>query len=142
MPTRQIPKSDCEWKDIGSGTFARTFPQAERLITTSRGRPPIGDIHRMTIWSLSLGRVIDDCVVDDVSDERLHRELGEADDLRVEFIMKGAAAMYNRSGADIAEIDSQPRIAQEAASYCKDGIDLKPGWSLDLTRCDPNTGQA
>ena len=51
IPREQITNKEKEWNDIGSGTFARTFVQAERLLTTTRGGPPLCDIHRRTIWS-------------------------------------------------------------------------------------------
>ena len=68
--------------------FARTFPRSERLVTTTRGGPPVEDVHRRTIWSLSKGRVIHDCIVDDVSDHELNKMLEETDDIRVELTMK------------------------------------------------------
>ena len=139
---KDISTKERQWQDIGSGVFARTFPQSERLLTTTRGGPPIDDVHRRTIWSLSKGRIIDDCLVDDVPDKTLNRWLDEPDDIRVELTMKNALSMYHRSGADVAEIYSQPRIAQAAAEFDKNGVTLQPGWSLDLTRADPSTGRA
>ena len=125
IPTDQIERKDCQWQDIGSGTFARTFTQVERLVTTTRGGPPISDVHRRTVWSLSRGKVIDDCIVNDVPDEILNRRLEQTDDIRVELVMKGAEAMYSREGPEVAELYSQPRTAQEAATYCKDGVELQ-----------------
>ena len=63
---------------------------------------------------MSKGRVIDDCIVDDVA-EVLNRWLLEPEDFRVELTMKDALDMYSRVGADVAEIYSQPRIIQAAA---------------------------
>ena len=71
----------------------------------------------------------------------LNRYLDEPDDIRVELIMRQAVAMYMRKNADVVEVYSQPRIAQEAAEYSKDGRSLRPGWSLDLRRADPKTGE-
>ena len=116
MRKKDISAKERQWQDIGSGVFARTFTQAERLLTTTRGGPPIDDVHRRTIWSLSKGRIIDDCLVDDVPDKTLNRWLDEPDDIRVELTMKNALSMYHRSGADVAEIYSQPRIDQAAAN--------------------------
>ena len=141
-PTEEITSKECQWQDVVSGTFARSFPRVKRLITTTRGGPPIGDVHRRTVWSLSKGRVIDDCIVDDVSDEFLNCELDQEDDIRVELIMKGAESMYRKIGADVAEVYYQPRIAQAAAMLSQAGVQLKPAWSLDLPRCDPTTGRA
>ena len=53
--------------------------------------------------------------------------------------MKNALAMYQRKGADVVELYSQPRIAQEAAIWKYGGTDLTAGWSLDLTMRDPET---
>ena len=49
--------------------------------------------------------------------------------------------MFLRHGPDISEVFSQPRVVQEAALRNYDGVRLKPGWSLDLTRDDPETGE-
>ena len=137
----EIAEKEKQWNDIGSGVFAKTFPKAERLITTTRAGPPIQDVHRRTVWSLSKGRVVDDCIIDDVPDHMLNRYLEEPDDIRVELIMKQAVSMYMRKNAEVVEVYSQPRIAQEAAEYNKNGINLRLGWSLDLTRADPTTGE-
>ena len=51
----EITSKEMQWQDIGSGVFARSFVGAERLLTTTRGGPPVGDVHRRTIWSLSKG---------------------------------------------------------------------------------------
>ena len=90
VKTEDILKEDMSWKDIGSGTFAKTFRGATHLKSTTRNGPPLSDVHRRTVWSLSTGRVIDDCLVDDVADEVLHRKMPVADDLRVELVMKDA----------------------------------------------------
>ncbi len=137
----EVEKRELQWQDIGSGTFARTFLGVKRLITTTRGGPPLCDVHRRTIWSLTTGRVIDDCFVDDVPDTVLHREMATEDDIRIELTMKGAMAMYERKGADVVELFSQPRIAQAATARLYGGTPLQPGWSLDLTRLDPKTGR-
>ena len=62
------------------------------------------------------------------------------DNVRVELTMRQATAMYRTKGADIVELYSQPRIAQEAAIRKYSGTQLKAGWSLDLTMRDPETG--
>ena len=56
--------------------------------------------------------------------------------------MKNALSVYYWRAADVFEIYSQPRVAQAAAEYNKEGITLQPVWSLDLTRADPSTGKA
>ena len=135
------PKEELEWTYVGSGTFVRTFPQAQQLKTWSKGGPSMQDVHRRIVRSLSTGKVIDDSIVDDVPDEVLHRRLAMPDNLRVELIMKGALKMFEAKGSDVAEIFSQPRVTQEAALRSYDGVRLTPGWSLDLTRDDPLAGK-
>ena len=67
----------------------------------------------------------------------LHRELAEADDIRVELVLKGAQSLYMRSKPDVPEIYSNPWIGLEATPQKFEGIDLKPGWSLDLSTTLP-----
>ena len=85
--------------------------------------------------------MIDDCIIKDTPDTILHRRMKDSDDIRVELIMEGALKAFEEVGADVSEVYSQPRIAQEAAVRTYGGTTLKPGWSLDLTLNDPLTGQ-
>ena len=91
--------------------------------------------------SLAADMVIDDCVVDDVAVSVLNRHLPYPEDVRIELKMKSVWAMYEEKGADISEMSSQPRIAEEAAVRKYGGMEFKPGWSFDLTRADPATGK-
>ena len=141
VKTVDIQPGDLKWRDIGSGTMARTFKNATKLEVTTRGGPPASEVHRRKVWNLANGRLIDDCVIEDTADEDLYMELGFETDIRVELIMKDALEMYKRQGADVVEVFSPPRIAQEAAVRSYNGTRLKPGWSLDLTRNDPMTGE-
>jgi hypothetical protein len=43
---------------------ARTFKQVSRLRTTSAGGPCIDDVFHRKIWSLSIGKLIDECEID------------------------------------------------------------------------------
>ena len=135
----RFAKEDLEWKHIGSGMFARTFPQARYLVTTTKGGPKMKEVHRRTIRSLTTGKVIDDCIVEDTPEEVLHKRMKNADSIRVELTMKGALRQYEAEGWDVAEVYSQPRIAQEASLREYGGTQLMPGWSLDLTLNDPLT---
>ena len=137
VKTEDITTRDQQWTDIGSGIVARTFKQAKRLVTTSRGGPCISDIESRKTWSLSTGKLIDECKVEDISESKLHRELPVPDDIRVELVLKQAEKLFERRGPDVAEIHSQPRVCQEAGE-----AHLTPGWSLDLTMKDPATGKA
>ena len=57
----------------------------------------------------------------------------------MELTTKGAFRQYEEEGWDVAEVYSQPRIAQEAGLREYGGTRLTPGWSLDLTLDDPLT---
>ena len=103
-------KGELEWKDIGSGVFARRFPKAERFRTTSSNRFRVADIYGRIIRSLSTEEIIDHCIVDAVPKEIRNRYLNHPDDLQVELIMKGAMQMINRRRADVPEVYSEPRI--------------------------------
>ena len=100
------PKGDLEWRHIGSGVFARTFPRISRLVTTTRRGPRLEDIQRRIVRSLTTGKVIDDCVVDEAPHKEGNRYLNEPDDVRIELIMNGALAMYQTKGLDVFEIFS------------------------------------
>ena len=139
LKTEEIAQAEKEWKDIGSGIFARTFVGIDHMPLTTKSGPIASDIHRRIVRSLSTGKVIDDCLVDDVADNMLKRKLIAPDNLRVELVMKQSLAMYQQKGCDVVELFSQPRIAQEAAIRKYSGTQLKAGWSLDLTMRDPET---
>ena len=83
------------------------------------------DVHRRIVRSFTTGKIIDDCVVKDTPSRILHRRMKDADDIRVELIMEGALKMYEEICADVSEVYSQPRIAQEAALRTY-GIELGP----------------
>ena len=55
--------------------------------------------------------------------------------------MRDAAKWYRTRGPDVFELDSPPRIVREAGLRAYAGKRLKPGWSLDLTTDDPETGK-
>ena len=81
---------DLQLIDIGSGVYSRTFPQADRLVTTSKGGPRLGDAHSRKAWDLLAGRVVDKCVIEETTDIRLNRFLGKLDDIRAELTLKNA----------------------------------------------------
>ena len=94
---------------------ARTFKQVSRLRTTSAGGPCIDDVFHRKIWSLSTGKLIDECEIDSTADSKLNRELGHTDDIRVELILKNATKLFERKGPDIVDMFSQPWLCQEVA---------------------------
>ena len=99
------------------------------------------DIFRRKVWSLSTGKVLDDCETDAISDDKLRRDIGKVDDIRVELTLKNALKLFERKGPDVVEIFSQPRLCQEIAGRSFGGTILRPGFSLDFTMDDPATGQ-
>ena len=138
----EITSRERQWTDIGSGIMAKTFVNMKRLTTTSRGGPPLQDIQSRRIRSLTTGKIIDECDIENTPDEQLYRELERPDNLRVEVTLKGAEKLFMRHGPDIVEVFSQPRVCQEMDKRLFGGQALKPGWSLDLTNKDPATGRA
>ena len=120
---------------------ARTFKHVSRLRTTSPGGPCIDDVFHRKVWSLSTGKLVDECEIDSTVDSDLNREMDQVDDIRVELILKNATNLFERKGSDIVEILSQPRLCQEVAGRSFGGTTLWPGFSLDLTMNDPATGQ-
>ena len=64
----------------------------------------------------------------------------EKRNIRVNLVMTDAATWFKHAGPDTSEIYSPPRIAQEAGLRSYAGSKLRPGWSLDMTTNDPETG--
>ena len=81
LNAKEIDPAELSWKDIGSGIFARTFVGVSKLPVTSSGGPAECDIYRRIVRSLTTGKVIDDCVVHDVSDEILKGSMPRPDNL-------------------------------------------------------------
>ena len=92
------------------------------LPAITKGGPSEKDIYRRVVRSLSSGKVIGDCIVDDVSDKELRRKSPSADKVRVELTVRNALSLYQVKGADVVEVYSQPRIAQEASLRYHGGI--------------------
>ena len=136
----RIPQEELEWREIGSGMWARSFIGMSRLLTTTRSGPCESEVKRRIIRNADTGKLIDDCEPEHVSDEKLFRDMKEKTNIRVELIMKNAAKWFKTAGPDVSEIYSPPRIAQEAGLRTYAGLRLRPGWSLDLTTNDPETG--
>ena len=84
------------------------------------------DLHRRTVWSLSKGRVIDDDIVDDVTDHMLNRFVDAPDNIGVEITMKDVISMYYRIDAGVTEVYSQPRVTKAAAEFEKEGMRPQP----------------
>ena len=136
-----VPHDELQWREIGSGMWARTFLDMDRLVLTTKSGPAACDVARRIIRDLITGKVIDDCVPDNEADELLFRRVEPGTHYRVELVTKEASKWFQRVGPDVAEIYSPPRIVQEAGLRSYGGRKLKPGWSLDLTVDDPDTGR-
>ena len=141
VASKDVTSRDQQWVDIGSGIVSRTFIGAEKLMTTSRGGPNIIDIQHRKVWSLTSGKLLHECDVNDVTDEELNKQLPAPDNIRVELTLRNALKLFERRGPDVAEIFSQPRVCQEVGGRRFQGEELRPGWSLDLTMNDPKTGK-
>ena len=86
-------------------------------------RPP-EDHASEKIWSLSTGKLIDECEIDFTADSTPHREMDHVDGIRVELILKNATQLFERKGPDIVEIFSQLRLCQEVAGRSFGGTTL------------------
>ena len=139
--TTKLPYDELQWREIGSGSWARTFVDAEKLILTTRGGPCEADVERRIVRDAITGKLIDDCQPANTPDKTLFRQLPVPTTIRVELIMKDAAKWFRQKNADVAEMYSPPRIVQEAGLRVYGGRRLRPGWSLDLTVNDPETGK-
>ena len=98
LKLNEIGTAEMKRKDIGSGISATTFKNILKLPLTSKGAPPDCDVHRRIVRSSTLGRVIDDCVIDDVNDQVLCRSIPGPDNLRVELIYAGRAQNVPEEG--------------------------------------------
>ena len=56
------------------------------------------------VRSLSTGKVLDDCEMHAISDDKLNRDIGKLDDIRVELTLKNALKLFERKGPDVVEI--------------------------------------
>ena len=124
-----------------SGIVTKSIVGAEKFITTSRRGPCLEDIQSRRIWSLTTGKLLDECNVEDTPDAVLNRKMLEPDNIRIELTLKSVEALYKRKGPDVVEVYSRPRLCQEASSQKFSGVTMRPGWSLDLTVPDPATGE-
>ena len=91
--------------------MVKTLKGAKRFITTPDGGPNSQYVATILTRSLSTGKAIDECDVQNAPDEALHRKFATTCDIEVILVMEGAIDMYERRGCDIAEICPQPRVA-------------------------------
>ena len=54
------------------------------------------DMFKRRLCSLSTGRVIDDCEIDTTADNKLHRDMGQVDDIRVELTLNNAVKVFRK----------------------------------------------
>ena len=137
-----MDKNELEWKYVGSGIVARSFPMAKKLVLTTRSGPAASEIAWRTVRCVRSGKIIHECSPEDTPDSEVDKAMAEPRDIRVELTLKTAPEMFRRANSDVAEVFSPPRIAQEAGLRSYGGRVLRPGWSLDLTVRDPESGHA
>ena len=92
----RIPRDELEWRQIGSGMWARSFIGMSKLLTTTRSGPQESEVERRIIRDVDTGKVIDDCVPHMTSDAKLYRELVDKKNIRVELVMKDAAKWFRQ----------------------------------------------
>ena len=122
MREEEIETEELRWMNIGSSIFARTFKNVGSLRAITKVGQSENDIYRRVVRSLSPRKVIEYCFVDDVSDKELRRKSPSADKVRVELTVRNALSLYQVKGADVVDVYSQPRIAQEASLRYHGGI--------------------
>ena len=75
------------------------------------------DIQHRKVWSLSTGKLIDECDIDDVPDDELHLRMPEQDNIRVEVTLRNAIEMFERKRArcmrDFLATPNLPRGGQK-----------------------------
>ena len=129
-----------QWKYVGSGIVARTFDKCKKLVLTTKSGPTSSDIEYRVVRDIDTGKIIDECRPEDTADDILFRNLPHECNVRVELTLKEGKKMFKGRDHDIVEMYSPPRIVQEAGLRRYQGLQLTPGWSMDLTRSDPVTG--
>ena len=97
--------------------------------------------HRRNVRDALTNQLIDDCYIDDTTDADINRQLLQPRDVRVELIMRDAAKWHRTRGPDVVEVYSPPRIVRRAGLRAYAGERARPGWSLDLTMDDRETGK-
>ena len=90
MREEEMETEELRWMNIGSSIFARTLKNVSSLPAITKGGQSESDICRRVGRSLSSGKVIDDCIVDDVGNKELRSKLPSADNIRVELTMRNA----------------------------------------------------
>ena len=108
--------------------FAKTFIKATRLPTTTRNGLLMHEVHRRTIRSLSTGKVVDDCIVDNIKDSELNRRLNIPDDIRVELTMKGALHIWIRLQRRVGDIVTTTHRARSRSENIR--------WNEDRARVE------
>ena len=137
----KLDKAELEWKYVGSGIVARTFPMSSWLVLTTKSGPAVSEIAWRSVRCVRSGKLLHECRPEDTPDKEIEKELENPLDIRVELTLKKGPEMFRKVNSDIAEVFSPPRIVQEAGLRNYGGRALQPGWSLDLTMKDPESGK-
>ena len=86
--------AEMKWKGIGFGIFARMIKDVPKLPVTSSLGPPECNVFRLVVRSLMTGKVIDECIIGNVSDQILRRSIQKSGIFRVELIMHDALSEH------------------------------------------------
>ena len=127
-------------KYTGNGCWSRTIMGAQRLVTTSCGGPSIKDTIRRKIRDVHACEVIDECEPENAPDRVVHRELKHARGIRIEVQVRQSDKLFGKYGPDVSKVFSPPRVVHDAGVQRYLGLNLHPGWSLDLAVVDPISG--
>ena len=84
------------------------------------------DIKRLDLYGTH-SRLLDECDVESVPDAVLHRKIANANAICVELTLKAALDLYERTGEDVSEMFSQPRVCAEIGGRKFSGESLQPG---------------
>ena len=68
-----VPEDELKWRQIGSGMYARTCLQADRLAISTKSGPVASDVERRIVRDADTGKLIDDCIPDNTPDDVLLR---------------------------------------------------------------------
>ena len=63
-------------------------------MTTSKGCPCMSDIQTRRVWSLSTGKLIDECEVQMTAGAVLRRPMAQEDNIRAELVLRSALDLY------------------------------------------------
>ena len=107
------------------------------MVTTTRKGFRFEVIQRRSVRSLTVGKVIDDYVIDEVPHAERNRYMNEPEDVRIELVMRGALAMYQEKGVDLLELFSRPELRKRQPCAAIAAFTCTRGGALTLCARTP-----